>query len=183
MSAPAQPAQAHSGPISDNDVNEWKGRINEVLARPGEVVKSKSPATARPWHESFFGCFAPIDLCLMTYCCPCVTFGKTHHRLRKDPNLAGYEPINTSCLGIWAAGCLCLYWVPLAMQRADIRAKYNLQGSCMTDIAAACCCGLCDLVQQEKEAQYQALHAEAANKQQYQAPEAMSFPGPAPPQQ
>jgi hypothetical protein len=40
--------------------------------------------------------FNPIDLCLVTYCCPCVTFGKTHHRLRKDPNLAGYEPINTS---------------------------------------------------------------------------------------
>jgi hypothetical protein len=33
---------------------------------------------------------------LITYCVPCVTFGKTHHRTRKDANMAGYEPINTS---------------------------------------------------------------------------------------
>jgi hypothetical protein len=62
------------------------------------------------------------------------------------------------------------------MQRADIRAKYNLQGDCMTDIAAACCCGLCDLVQQEKEAAYQGLNHEAAAKQPYQAPDGMAYP-------
>jgi hypothetical protein len=33
---------------------------------------------------------------LITYCVPCVTFGKTHHRTRKDATMAGYEPINTS---------------------------------------------------------------------------------------
>lgn len=93
MSAPAQPS---TGPINDQDVNEWKIRLNEVLAKPGEVVNSKSPESAQPWYESFFGCFSPIDLCCMTYCLPCVTFGKTHHRLRKDANLVGYEPINTS---------------------------------------------------------------------------------------
>jgi len=120
----------------------------------------------------------------VTYCCPCVTFGKTHHRLRKDPNLAGYEAINTSCLMIWASGCLCLHWVPLSMQRADIRARYNLEGDCMTDIAAACCCALCDLVQQEKEATHQSLHGEGqAVKQPYQAPSGMSYPGPAPPRE
>jgi hypothetical protein len=37
------------------------------------------------------------------------------------------------------------------MQRSDIRHKYGLKGSCLTDIALACCCALCDLVQQEKE--------------------------------
>jgi len=37
------------------------------------------------------------------------------------------------------------------MQRMEVRRKYNLQGSCLTDIAVACCCALCDLVQQEKE--------------------------------
>ncbi|OIW22967.1 PLAC8-domain-containing protein [Coniochaeta ligniaria NRRL 30616] len=180
MSAPA-PAQASSGPIDNNDINDWKTRINEVLAKPGEVVNSKSPATAQPWHESFLGCFSPIDLCCMTYCCPCVTFGKTHHRLRKDVNLAGYEPINTSCLMVLAAGWVGCCWIPLAMQRADIRAKYNLQGDCLTDIAAACCCGLCDLVQQEKEATYQGLNQlNQASKQPYQAPGGMTYTEPAP---
>jgi hypothetical protein len=35
----------------------------------------------------------------MTYCCPCVTFGKTHHRTRKNGSLEGYEPVNTSVRG------------------------------------------------------------------------------------
>lgn len=182
MSTPAA-TQPSSGPINDTDVNEWKGRLNEVLAKPSEVINSKSPATAQPWHESFFGCLSPIDLCCMSYCCPCVTFGKTHHRLRKDPNLAGYEPINTSCLLVLAAGCVGCWWVPLSMQRADVREKYNLQGDCITDIAAACCCGLCSLVQQEKEAAYQGLNQSSGSKQPYQAPVGMTYTEPAPAQQ
>ncbi|KAM7210204.1 PLAC8 family domain containing protein [Rhypophila decipiens] len=140
-----------SGPLNDNDMNEWKSRFNDVLGRPGEVVHSRSPEGSQPWYTTLFGCFSPIDLCCMTYCLPCVTFGKTHHRLRKDGNLAGYEPINTSCLLFCGSGCFGLYFIPMAMQRADIREKYHLEGSCLTDIALACCCGLCDLVQQEKE--------------------------------
>jgi len=95
MSAPAQnPNQ--NGPLNDKDVDHWKTRINDVLARPSEHVNSKSPEDAQPWHSSFFGCFDPIDLCLMTYCLPCVTFGKTHHRIHKSGSLEGYEPINTT---------------------------------------------------------------------------------------
>ena len=98
MAAPAPaPAQAQKpGPLSDSDMDDWKTRINDVLARPGEHVNSKSPETSQAWNSPFFGCFTPIDTCLMTWCIPCVTFGKTHHRLRKNGNLDGYEPINTS---------------------------------------------------------------------------------------
>ncbi len=80
-----------------------------------------------------------------------------------------------------AAGCVGCWWIPLSMQRSDIRAKYNLQGDCLTDIAAACCCSLCDLVQQEKEATYQGLNQ--ANRQPYQAPVGMTYTEPAPPKQ
>lgn len=89
-------AAAKPGPLADQDMEEWKARFNDVLARPGEVVNSSSPQGSQPWYTSLFGCFNPIDLCCMTYCLPCVTFGKTHHRLRKDGNLAGWEPINTT---------------------------------------------------------------------------------------
>jgi hypothetical protein len=94
MSAPAQTTS--SGPVNDRDVEDWKKRINEVLAKPSEAINSRSPEDAQAWHTGFFDCFNPIDLCLMTYCLPCITFGKTHHRLRKNVNLEGYEPINTS---------------------------------------------------------------------------------------
>ena len=47
-----------------------------------------------------------------------------------------------------------LHWVPQSIQRSEIRKKYHLQGSCLTDIATACCCAICDLVQQEKETEF-----------------------------
>lgn len=90
------PQPASSGPIDNHDVEDWKQRFNTVLAKPSEHVKSASPATAQSWHNSLFGCCSPIDLCLVTYCLPCITFGKTHHRLRKHGKMEGYEPINTS---------------------------------------------------------------------------------------
>lgn len=99
--APAQTNTHNSGPIDHNDLEEWKSRFNDVLARPSEHVNSKSPETSQPWQNSFFGCFSPISLCAITCCVPCVTFGKTHHRLQKNKNLEGYEPVNTSvCLPI-----------------------------------------------------------------------------------
>lgn len=97
MAAPApQNGQPAAGPVNDQDVEDWKSRINAVLAQPAEVLNSKSPEGAGAWYADLFGCFDPIDTCLMSWCLPCVTFGKTHHRLRKDPSLQGYEPINTS---------------------------------------------------------------------------------------
>ena len=66
----------------------------------------------------------------------------------------------------------------MSMQRAEIRNRYHLQGSCLVDIATACCCGICDLVQQEKETAHQEpLLAQGGVKEQYQATGGMSYPG------
>lgn len=70
--------------------------------------------------------------------------------------------------------CFGLYWIPLALQRANLREKYNLQGSCLVDLAAACCCGCCDLVQQDKEAEFR--EAQAPIQQGYKTNEEMAFP-------
>lgn len=75
-----------------------------------------------------------------------------------------------------AAGCLGLHWIPVAMQRADLRAKHNLGGSCLVDIATACCCGCCSVIQQDKEAEYRELAAGGSVQQAYQAPGAMAYP-------
>ncbi|ORY66186.1 PLAC8 family-domain-containing protein [Pseudomassariella vexata] len=166
----AASAQNSNGPISDEDINDWKNRFNEVLAKPNDHVNSKSPEGSQPWTNSLFGCFNPIDLCLMTWCLPCVTFGKTHHRIRKDANLQGYDPINTSCLMFFGSACVGLHWIPMSMQRADIRNRYHLQGSCLVDIATACCCGVCDLVQQDKEATQRELLMHAGGDKQQSTP-------------
>ncbi|KAK5662344.1 hypothetical protein OQA88_8254 [Cercophora sp. LCS_1] len=176
MSAPAPTsAPQKPGPINDEDVNHWKARINDVLARPSEHVNHKSPESSRPWSNAFFGCFAPIDLCLISWCVPCVTFGKTHHRLHKSANLEGYEPVNTSCLLLWGSGCFGLHWVPMSMQRREIRERYSLQGNCLTDIATACCCGVCDLVQQEKEVALLSEKGGEAVTEQYKTQGGMSY--------
>ncbi|KAK1705626.1 hypothetical protein CaCOL14_007256 [Colletotrichum acutatum] len=174
----AQANTHNNGPIDHNDLNEWKGRFNDVLARPSEHINSKShPETSRPWHNSFFSCFSPIDLCAITCCVPCVTFGKTHHRLRKNGSLQGYEPINTSCLMFWGSTCFGLHWIPLALQRANLREKHSLEGSCLVDLATACCCGCCDLIQQEKEAEFRETEAATAHAGKgYEANAAMSVP-------
>ena len=103
---PAAAAPHQAGLLQDKDADEWKNRFTDVLARPSEHLNSKSPDSAQSWMSSLFACFMPIDTCLVTCCVPCVTFGKTHHRLRKDPNLEGYSPINTSvcCSVVNAAG-------------------------------------------------------------------------------
>ncbi len=76
-----------------------------------------------------------------------------------------------------ASGCVGLHWVPMAMERAAIREKYHLQGDCVTDILASCFCGLCSLIQADKEATYrEPLLAQGGVKEQYQAGPGIDLP-------
>jgi hypothetical protein len=88
------PAQG-SGPIDHKDIEDWTNRFNAVLSDTAQIT-APGPANARPWSSNFFGCLMPIDVCCMTYCLPCVQFGKVHHRTRKNGNLEGYEAVNTT---------------------------------------------------------------------------------------
>lgn len=71
----------------------------------------------------------------------------------------------------------------MSMQRADIRDKYHLRGNCATDIATACCCVLCDLVQQEKESEHREplVGPPGGVQQGYQMQGDMAYPSPAAP--
>lgn len=62
----------------------------------------------------------------------------------------------------------------MAMQTADLRNKHNLEGNCITDIALACCCGCCQIAQNDKEAAYR---EPLLQQQGYQAQGGMSYPG------
>ncbi|KAF2101065.1 PLAC8-domain-containing protein [Rhizodiscina lignyota] len=150
--APASaPAQATRQPIENDDIEHWKNRVNELLTQQG---KTEAPVEGgKPWHAQLFGCFDPIDTCLITWCVPCVTFGRIHHRVHHHGDLEGYSPINTSCLLFCFSSCLSL--IPFSLQRADIRKKYGLEGSFAVDLALGCCCGCCSLVQMDKEAEFQ----------------------------
>ncbi|EXJ72048.1 uncharacterized protein A1O5_04551 [Cladophialophora psammophila CBS 110553] len=170
------PAPAQAGVIDQNDVNDWVKRFNEALA-DSTTVTAPAAQDARPWHSSFFGCFAPIDTCFITCCVPCVTFGKTHHRSRKHGNMEGYNFINASCLMFTGFSCFGLHFIPMMFQRADIRKKYNLQGDCVGDLLTSCCCGCCSLIQQDKEAEFREKElAEKVNGAGYTKPQDMAYP-------
>jgi len=152
----APPPQA-APPV--DDITDWVNRVKAVVEQP-ETVTAPAPAGAAPWHNRFIEFFAPVDTCLVTCCCPCITFGKTHHRLRKDPSMRDYSPVNPSCLGYWVSAMFCGHLCLQVLQRHDVRTKNHLEGDCVTDCLRAWCCPCCDLVQQDKEAAYHALGSE-----------------------
>jgi Cys-rich protein (TIGR01571 family) len=162
------------GPIDQSDVQEWKNRINKSIKTKAWGSSTKGPA-ARQWNNSFFGCCSPASLCCLTCCLPCVTFGKTHHRLHKNGDMQGYEPINTSCILFYLSGCFGVHWVLNAMQLQDIREKHNLEGSCAEDLLKSYCCLCCSLVQAEKESKEREIEARGVVSEQYTG-EAMVMP-------
>ncbi|KAF2732316.1 PLAC8-domain-containing protein [Polyplosphaeria fusca] len=106
------------------------------------------------WHHSGSACCSPFSTCCLTWWCPCISYGRTHHRVRNNNDMSGYSTCNLSCVGYTGLACLGLSFILPMIQRGDIRAKYHLQGNGCKDCLCACCCAPCDLQQQDKESQY-----------------------------
>ncbi|KAJ9660355.1 hypothetical protein H2201_006936 [Coniosporium apollinis] len=155
----AAPKAANPSPAVDaNDINDWCNRVNNFLDGPTEAAAvANANAAAEKWHTNLFGCCTPFETCCMTSCCPCITFGKTYHRMNKDSTMKGYSPINMTCL-LFCIGqqLLCVPLLFATMQRGDLRKKHNIAGSTFGDICTSCCCMCCSLVQTEKESEYRA---------------------------
>ncbi|KAI0154246.1 PLAC8 family-domain-containing protein [Xylariaceae sp. FL1272] len=176
MSANTGKQSAARALLDDADVQFWTDALNEVAENPAASLMSSSPAGAGSWFTSFFSCLDPFDECLVTWCLPSVTFGKTHHRMNKGANLVGYKPVNTSCLFFCGASHCGAWWLPTLLQRVEIRKRYNLQGNFLLDLATACCCHACVLVQNGKEVAHRA-GASKPDTTGYEANhDAMTFP-------
>jgi Cys-rich protein (TIGR01571 family) len=175
--------------VADKDDRaHWKNRARDMYNRRRNKApqSSTTPGSAKPWTTSLFDCFSPVHLCahfyslsrfqtvadiaqgVLTCCCPCITFGKTHHRVHKG-GLEGYSLVNASvssktsayslqvsdnkaqCFGFFASlfvpcvAALCTY-----VQRDDVEHKYGLHGTVL-DAVFSCCCACCSLVQSAKE--------------------------------
>ncbi|KAF2799829.1 PLAC8-domain-containing protein [Melanomma pulvis-pyrius CBS 109.77] len=104
------------------------------------------------WHHRGSACCSPCGTCVLSCCCPCITYGRTHHRVKNDGNMQGYSCCNLSCAAFCGLSCLGLSFILPMISRGDIRAKYHLQGNGCKDCLCACCCTPCDLTQQDKEA-------------------------------
>lgn len=85
------------------------------------------------------------------------------------------------CFLFFLATCFGVPCIPIAMQRSDLRSKYNLKGNFCGDFCSAYWCPACDMMQQEKEAQYrESLRGGRGQSiaQQYQAEVGMAYPSP-----
>lgn len=90
------PTPPHQGPIDSQDLEHWNQHINTAIANPSQQLHEASPPDAQKWHASYCGFCSPFEQGLITCCCPCFTFGKTHHRLRWGNHMENYESTNTS---------------------------------------------------------------------------------------
>ncbi|KAH7093630.1 PLAC8 family-domain-containing protein [Paraphoma chrysanthemicola] len=106
------------------------------------------------WHHSGSACCTPIGTCCLSWWCPCIVYGRTHHRVKNNGDMNGYSACNLACAGFCGLACLGISFVMPMLSRGDMRAKYHLKGNGCTDCLCACCCTPCDVTQQDKESAF-----------------------------
>lgn len=111
------------------------------------------PLPNQSWTHNLCSCDSIEACCGATWCSPCI-YGRSSWRLANfpaSPDQSGFSWVNESCLLMTGAWLLALPWVPIWMQRRDVRSRFGIEGGCCTDCLAACCCGCCSQVQIENE--------------------------------
>ncbi|KAL4909656.1 PLAC8 family-domain-containing protein [Aspergillus multicolor] len=144
------------------------------------------------WNNSVWSCFSPIQACFMSWCCPCMLYGKQSERL-EDPGLKEGSNVNgdvslptppslfhplimlRQCCLFLLANCCGLQWVLMMMKRRDMREKFGIKGSVGGDCILSCCCSCCVLVQQEKELDAQMRRFQTVGSAGYQPPPVMTY--------
>ena len=101
--------------------------------------KSYSP-TMSEWSHSLFGCLEEPKMCVISWCCaPCQL---SYQRAA----VKGTECGPTDLIMVWC--CPLCFACPI---RCDIREKYGLAGSSMSDCCVMYFCGICSIVQQHRQ--------------------------------
>jgi hypothetical protein len=62
------------------------------------------------WHHSGSSCCSPFGTCMLSWCCPCITYGRTHHRVKNDGNMQGYSCCNLSVSAAHHTLSRCQSW-------------------------------------------------------------------------
>ena len=95
---------------------------------------------SREWSNGICGCFNDCTTCIITYFCPCYTFGKNA------------EAVGDSCVL-----CALALYVPIVNFwarvhiRGKIREQKGIEGSCIKDLLCVWCCYFCALMQEAQE--------------------------------
>lgn len=93
-----------------------------------------------PWDVNLFECFADIKLCLVSWLCGVCQIA------HQKAVVEGHECNMVDLLLSYCFPICCAVKV-----RGDIRAKYGIDGSLISDILTVWCCPLCAIVQQHRQ--------------------------------
>lgn len=120
---------------------------------PAPVNYGNSPgagASGAPgvWKNGLCSCLEDIPQCLLTWCSPCIPYGRTQSIVAtgSDADWVMW------CVIFWAVsnftGCACILEV---MTRSNLRAKHNIPGSLGMDIFHALYCIPCAIQQDARQ--------------------------------
>eukprot|EP01012_Entosiphon_sulcatum_P034174 TRINITY_DN432_c0_g1_i1.p1 TRINITY_DN432_c0_g1~~TRINITY_DN432_c0_g1_i1.p1 ORF type:complete len:129 (-),score=17.74 TRINITY_DN432_c0_g1_i1:286-672(-) len=114
----------------------------------------------RQFQYSLCSCCDDIPLCLLTWCLPCVTYGRTQSLVEK-----GDDSSWVMWCAIWSVvqyftGMGCVLQI---MTRNNLRKKNNIDGSMCGDICTVCWCPLCQLQQEAREVGQQGCSGASSN--------------------
>ncbi|KAH8829444.1 PLAC8 family-domain-containing protein [Flagelloscypha sp. PMI_526] len=112
----------------------------------------------REWTYGLFDCCDDGSTCMMSWCCPCVVYSQTKHRLsylqrhdKPDPEVGG-DFCSGTCCGYAALNAFCgLSFALQISTRSTMRSRYNIRGDGCSDCFTAFCCRPCELTQEHRE--------------------------------
>ncbi|XP_043717803.1 protein PLANT CADMIUM RESISTANCE 7-like [Telopea speciosissima] len=110
----------------------------------GNINGSSTPT--EPWSTGLFDCFQDPNNCLITCCCPCVSFGQIAEVVDRGQSSCAMAGITWYALAI--CHCACLYSCTF---RTKLRALYSLQEDPCADCLVHWCCMGCALCQEFRE--------------------------------
>ncbi|PQP93225.1 protein PLANT CADMIUM RESISTANCE 12 [Prunus yedoensis var. nudiflora] len=98
------------------------------------------------WTTGLCGCFEDPSNCLMTCCCPCVTFGQNAEIIDKGTTSCAFAGLIYHALSY--VGCSCLFSFPY---RSKLRGLYSLPEDPCVDCCVHCLLPSCAICQEYRE--------------------------------
>ncbi|CAN6478789.1 unnamed protein product [Victoria cruziana] len=115
---------------------------------PGTILPAPPPpSVGGPWSTGLCHCFDDPTNCLITCCCPCVTFGQIAEIVDKGSTSCGTAGALYGVI-MYVTGLPCLY---SCFYRSKLRAQYDLVESPLADCLAHFFCEPCALCQEYRE--------------------------------
>lgn len=127
---------------------------NSTMTQTNDHINNSTMIqTNDSWQHDICSC-GGCNVCMGAFfCSPCI-HGRSAHRLQHYPNhpdSTAFSWFNGPCAIMCVATHFGFGWLPVWVQRSDIRTRLGIDGGFCTDCLASCCCTPCAVAQNEAE--------------------------------